>query len=407
MSPSGFRESSTGKYGHYNIPSRFGTPNKSSSSPQIPSDAFIGEYHKAMNHQRHAFDSERVMWNIERTELVEKIADLEVLLRQYQPLPNAQQSASAGMTASSSGSPTLGSYPRRSKEHSLNEFRRGVGVKSENKPTRVFSDSTTYGHNHPKRHPNIAANLPSSELAKTWSEGLKLSVSPRRSTTVEPNSQKLYDGITFKSTTAGSKESTPPKNSSAGSVSSSRESLGRLQLPTVHEVPKVASPIAEENLTLHAGHTPLARTVPGLDGTTSALDSDLPTPALEPERPPFEPCTSFTKVPSERADSYFPLPAEEPDSGRASQNVATSAHAQHDPELQGPLGLTNEPSSDNEFLSQLDSKLKQAANSPTPPMAAQAQQIEGYDEIDPEPELRIKKSMNFGSQLGGSFGPRQ
>ncbi|KAL8899944.1 MAG: hypothetical protein Q9207_005934 [Kuettlingeria erythrocarpa] len=407
MSPSGFREFSTGKYGHYHVPSRSGTPNKFSSSPHIPPDAFIGEYHKAMNHQRHAFDSERVMWNIERTELVEKIADLEKLLCQYQPLPDVQQSASAGVTASSSGSPTLGSYPRRSREHSINEFRRGVGVKSENKPTRVFSDSTTYAHNHPKRHPNIAANLPSFELANSWSEGLKVSVSPRRSTTVDPNSQKLYDGIAFKSTTAGSKESTPPKNLSAGSVPSSRESLGRLQLPTVHEVPKVASPIAEENLTLHAGHTPLARIVPGLDGTTSALDSDLPTPALEPERPLYEPRTSFTKVPSERADSYFPLPAEGPDSGSAGQDANTPAHTQQDPELQGPLGLTNERSSDNQFLSQLDSKLTQAAKLSTPPTAAQAQQIEGFDEMDPEPKLKIKKSMNFGSQLGGSFGPRQ
>ncbi|KAL8761524.1 MAG: hypothetical protein Q9184_002373 [Pyrenodesmia sp. 2 TL-2023] len=164
--------------------------------------------------------------------------------------------------------------------------------------------------------------------------------------------------------------------------------------------------MGEENLTLHAGHTPLARPVPGLDGTTSAIDSDLPTPTLESERPPIEPRTSFTKVPSERADSYFPLPADELDSGRASRELDTPADAQQDPELQGPLGLTNERSSDNRFLSQLDSKLTQAASSSNPPAAAGAQQIQGFNDTDPEPKLKIKKSMNFGSQLGGSFGPQ-
>lgn len=407
MSPSGFRERSTGKYGHYHIPRRLGTPNKWSSSPQIPPDAYISEYQKAMNHQRHAFDSERVMWNIERTELVEKIASLEELLCQYQGSPSVQKSASARMTASSSGSPTLGSYPRHSIEHSINEFRRGVGGQSENKPTRIFSDSTTYMHTNTKRHPNVAANLPASKPTRSWSEGLKESVSTQRSTTVKPDSQKHYDGITFKSTIAESTVPTPPKGSSAGSLPLVRESPGHLQLPTVHEVPVVASPIGEENLILHAGHTPLALTVPGLDGTTSAIDSDLPTPSLESERPPLEPPTSFTKVPSERAESYFPLPADELESGRASREVDTPAHAQQDPELQGPLGLTNERSSDNLFLSQLDSKLTQAASSSNPPMAARAQQIEGFDETDAEPKLKIKKSMNFGSQLGGSFGPRR
>ncbi|KAL8920401.1 MAG: hypothetical protein Q9208_006282 [Pyrenodesmia sp. 3 TL-2023] len=405
MSPSGFREKSTGKYGHYHIPRRLGTPNKWSSSPQIPPDAYISEYQKAMNHQRHAFDSERVMWNIERTELVEKIANLEELLSQYQGSPSAQQSASARITASSSGSPTLGSYPRRSIEHSINEFRRGVGGQSENKPTRIFSDSTTYMHTNPKRHPNVAANLPASRPTRSLSKGLKESVSAQRSTAVDPDSQKHYDGITFKSTIARSTEPTPPKGSSAGSLSLSRESPGHLQLPTVHEVPVVASPMGEENLTLHAGHTPLARPVPGLDGTTSAIESDLPTPTLESERPPLEPRSSFTKVPSERADSYFPLPADELDPRSAGAEVDTPADAQQDPELQGPLGLTNERSSDNRFLSELDSKLTQAASSSNPPAAAGAQQMEGSIETDPEPKLKIKKSMNFGSQLGGSFGP--
>ncbi|KAI4142874.1 MAG: hypothetical protein L6R39_004789 [Caloplaca ligustica] len=373
-----------------------GSPLQSSTSQQVASEGYIQQYQSVLDHQRRAFDSERAMWNMERAGLVQKIATLEASLRQHQASTRGSLSASTKIPMTSSGSPRLGSFPgaygpRHATQSSGNEFWRGAGGRSDARPTRTFSESATFTHTNLDRLPGIAENLPPAKSGGSLSESLKLATRGIGG----PDSQKRYDGIIFKSTLTGSAEPTGTKSGATGSLSSSRESPRHLQLPTVHEVDTSTN---EDNLTKDAGHTPLARTVPGLDGTTSAADSDLPTPTTEREQPPFEPRASVAKVPSERSDSYFPPP---PDDG------------DHDPELQGQLGLKND-GSDNQFLSELDSKLAQAAGTPAPPSAAQApanligasrEDGEALHAVEPEPRLRIKRSMNFGSQLGGRFKP--
>ncbi|KAL8938499.1 MAG: hypothetical protein Q9216_003859 [Gyalolechia sp. 2 TL-2023] len=362
-------------------PRIFQSPPRMSRSPQIASKAYTDQFQKTLFDQRKAFDSERAMWDIERADLMETIAALQTSLRQYQP--------------SRFDSSRLGSYPgasggRQATSSSGNEIWRGTGGKSAAQSTRYLPGSDTH-----HAFPSTAENLPP---GRSLSENITRSALVHRPSSLGPDAQKHFDGITFKSppTTIqgglGSRASATSTHPLSSSHSSSRESPRGLKLPSVEEEP--------DNLTRHAGHTPLARTVPGLDGTTSAIDSDLPTPLhTEQERPPIEPRASIAKIPSERSDSYFPEPADEFD---------------QDPELQGQLSLKNNASDDSRFLSELNSKLAQAAESSTSasshqatkPKESFAHEDEIFDQPEPEPRLRIKRSLNFGSQLGGNFGPQ-
>lgn len=419
MSPTGSRKTSTeSSPSHFSNPYALGSPPRISTSPQVASKAYIDHYHTAFNHQRRAHESERVMWNIERTGLVEKIAALEALLRQQRVPSSGRRSASAKLPTSSSGPPKVGSFPgpieaRNAIEGSGNEFWRGAPGKHEPQPARTLLESATYLQTNADRIPSIAENLPPSKLGRSLSESLKQSARGIG----RPDTQKHYDGILFKSTSIPSAHpsglKTTKSGPSSGSLSSSRDSPGHLQLSIVHEVPDIAAS-TPDNLTKHAGHTPVARTIPGLDGTTSAIENDLLTPTMEQERPPIEPRTSTAKIPSERSDSYFPAPADDFDHGDGCQDTGTSSQGQQDPELQGQLGLKNDLSSDNSFLSELDSKLANAAQSSSLPASANApanskggvEDVEGFDQPEPEPKLIIKRSMNFGSQMGAGFGPQ-
>ncbi|KAI4088108.1 MAG: hypothetical protein LQ344_006288 [Seirophora lacunosa] len=421
QSPSGSRISSADStHDRFKDPYAIGSPPRKPNSPQMAPKSYIHEYQRAFDHQRQAFDSERVMWNIERAGLLEKIAALETSLRLHDGSPSSRRPMSTNIPVPASGSPKSRSSSgpqgaRYISQSTGNEFWRGTVAKGAAQPIRAFPESATYTQSNTDRLSTVTENTPPAK------PGISLSESLRESTrgVSDPTIEKHYDGITFKTTSSSSakpKENTPINSSTfAGSLSSTRESPGNLQMPTVHEEPfPVAKPSHDrvDNLIKDAGHTPLARYVPGLDGTTSALDSDLPTPASEQERPPLEPRASMAKVPSERADSYFPPPEDNSDHGKGVQEFDAMSFREHDPELQGLLGLKNERSPDNRFLNELDSKLAQVAESPTPPTAAQApanrasrEEVEGFDQPEPEPKLRIKRSMNFGSQLGGAFRP--
>ena len=118
----------------------------------------------------------------------------------------------------------------------------------------------------------------------------------------------------------------------------------------------------------------------------------------EAERPPLEPQPTRVRLPSERSDSHFP--------------AAEITPSDADPELNGPLGLTNDKSEDDQFLNELDSKLQAAASkslqTPTVADASESGSSERGDEKDfqqpeHEPKLRMKRSMNFGSAFGAKY----
>ncbi|KAL8700599.1 MAG: hypothetical protein Q9201_005363 [Fulgogasparrea decipioides] len=373
------------------------SPPNTTSSPLVASETYVEHYRDAMNQQRQAFNSERALWEVERTELLEKIAALEESLCRHQGFPRDARSTSADTLKHGStrfGNPYTGNKITPTSGIPGCEFWRGAGGKIGTQPTRTFSESSTCKHSGQDRLPVIAENVSPIKARRTLSESIEQSTSIHKPSIPSLDTHKNYDGINFKSvatsTTNSSECSSVQPGACTDPLSSPRETSRRLQLPSVGDI--------LDNLTKDAGHTPLARTTYGLDGTTSVIDSDLPTPIQpEQERPPFEPHSSFLKRPAERSDSYFPPPADEGD---------------QDPELREPLSLRNDGSNNTEFLSKLDSKLLRAAQSSTPPTAvsasevsndAYATEIEGFVQPEQEPKLRIKRSMNFGSQLGGRF----
>lgn len=107
---------------------------------------------------------------------------------------------------------------------------------------------------------------------------------------------------------------------------------------------------------------------------------------MEEEEAPLAPVV--TKQPMENGDSYFPV-----------------IDVDEDPALTGPLTLQNNEGADKSFLLQLDQKLldeaKKAIGSSfiTEDQADSEDHITG-DDNEPDPELKLKPSTNFGVAFG-------
>ncbi|KAL8792482.1 MAG: hypothetical protein Q9195_004938 [Heterodermia aff. obscurata] len=314
------------------------TTSKASSLSQPASARYVREFHALLEHQREVFDKERALWEIERSDLHDQILLLQKSLREF------QNGSSSQATSPVSGSRYVGSGK---------EFWRGTGGKGDTQPTRTFS-SPEQSNGNAKRLASISEHP-----------------SPHRST--------AFDGINFRQ--AGHAPSIATEVAGSQSPSPSRIANGKLRLSTFQLAPPTDYVIE------HAGHTPLVRDLADdTDGTSSAVSNRAATPAeIQEEKPSVEPHAPSIKPPSERSDSYF---------------TGILAETLEDPAMSGPLGLGDDNTSeDKSFLNQVNMKLKEAAG-----------QVQNNTEepdilVDPpesEPRLRIKRSMNFGSQLGGS-----
>ncbi len=333
-----------------------------------------------MDRQRQAFDEERALWNIERTELHEKIVQLEAILRRSRgkssievSSPTKKNGLATGMTWSLPG-------PDNPMTDSGDEFWRGAGGKSDAQPTRTFSDSSAQSARAGERLPSIAEDAIAQRSERSISNGSNTDATVRKQSGGKLDQD--IDGITFKS------------SSTAPAV---LKDLIALQLPSPKRPPARHSPgsiplpssqlrESRDPYTKDAGHTPLVRRSSAVSGAGS---SDPPSPMRpETERPPLEPRTSTARIPSERSNSYFP---EAPD-------------IDEDPEMKKPLALQNDEAEDNGFLHELDSKLEVAKSENLEPTVVH--EIEKADAViyqpEPEPKLRMKRSMNFGSQFGAS-----
>jgi len=72
-------------------------------------------------------------------------------------------------------------------------------------------------------------------------------------------------------------------------------------------------------------------------------------------------------------------------------------------ELKEPLTLHNDVAEDNSFLHELNSKLEVAKLENLEPTVVHLEKaVTAVDQPEQEPKLRIKRSMNFGSQFGSS-----
>ena len=362
-----------------------------------------------MERQRQTFEEERALWNIERTELHEKIAQLESSLRKHRPISSCQTSSSFDKSVSSfqSHSSFLGILSNNGSSHTSatttgDEVWRGP--KSDVKPTRTFSDPTTQFS-----RPGGRSRMPS--IAEDTTCGQKdssnVQIGLHKPSVSGAAIDKNLDGINFKPSTlsqVSTKKVMTPQSPSPRTSSPSRLSPRTIQLPPS----KLEAPV--DPYTKDAGHTPLARhAYCSTDGASSDGDGTTPT-QQEMERPPLEPHASRVKLPSERSDSYFPIAEEESQDENHDPRDKEDKSRDEDPELKGPLGLgngKNEDEEDKHFLNELDLKLLQAARSDAPSPSAIDLGSEGslehgkdFEQPEHEPKLRIKKSMNFGSAFG-------
>lgn len=397
------------------------SPLRLSGSPQVASARYVKQFQALMEHQRQVFDEERALWNTERTELHEKIAQLEGSLRRYQAISSSQVSSPIHRSNGTSQSDSS-FWSFRGKDMSNHTSASSTGdeiwrgPKPDVQPTRTFSDPTTQS-----TKPGARDRLPS--IAEDTTCGCKDSLDSQpgfhKPSVSGAEMDKNLDGINFKSSTLSPvpfKKVMTPQSPSPLTYSPSRLSPRTMQLPSFD----LEAPL--DPYTKDAGHTPLARrTYFDADGTSNEGDGETPTQP-EVERPPLEPHVSFARIPSERSNSYFPVVEEdsqaEKDKSRDggekyrdekdSSSEGQDESRDEDPELKGPLGLDNSPLEDNKFLNELDSKLLQASRSAafSPPNVSSDKSDhhdndgKDFEPLEQEPKLRIKRSMNFGSAFG-------
>ena len=357
-----------------------------------------------MERQRKVHSEERDLWHIERKELEEKIVKLEVSLQRYQAISSSQATSpidKSGSAANSSFWTLLGTGGSRGTSTSSTGDEVWRGPKIDVQPTRTFSGSLTQPHKSGDRLPSIAENAHARNRKEISEHSTDKQGAPHKPSINGADIDKNLDGITFKTGRLAPgvvKNIMTPQSPSPVPASPSKVS------PVTMSLLSNALEAPEDILTKDAGHTPLARRSYFNNDGPGSTDAETPTQP-ELERPPLEPHTTAVKLPSERSDSYFPPVPDEPE-----------PIGNEDPELKGPLGLTNDASADNKFLSALDSKLEQAAksslNSLDSPAVAGASSntnsdhgggdddVPEFEQPDHEPRLRIKRSINFGSAFG-------
>ncbi|KAK5282058.1 hypothetical protein LTR20_001026 [Exophiala xenobiotica] len=374
---------------------------------EVDITAYIEQCRLLNTQLREAHDCERRAWDIERTALKARIAELERKLnRNFKP--------------------SMTNTTNRAKARSSSDSNSGVhpvwqGPEIHAPATRVFSHEDTSSH-----LPSISENEPLPPLSKE--------ISPTTQKEVEnvpvPVEQvdKSLDGITLKSaalTSSFDTGITSPQFASPLHTPSPqpprRPPEGLLQV----DVKSLLSPL-DEKLKRHAGHTPMAFDGTLSSGTGSAANltprQEKPVEPAPTKRPPLQP--------SENSESYFsfssaandPVMADgEPLAEEVDSNPQHEAY--EDPALKGPLMLDPGAKSEsaNVFLERVDamlseeaavrsryeSALSEGSEDKKPAEVAKAadvaEEAPARDADDDGPRLKIKNSMNFGSAWGGDM----
>lgn len=291
------------------------------------------------DHHRN-FVAHKKQWEKERSDMLRTITKLGEQIRKYHiPLPNVHKSVLAEYEISPASTQT--SSPRECADgqaRSTSGTQSITALAAPNSPKAVADPLTS-----------VIENIP-----PTSGKRFDASYHEAKSTYQFSHSfrtLKLSDTAPSKTAASslGSRSAQSPRSTAPSSFSQDSPSTP-VQTPAwLDGIPQVT----QENMVKHAGHTPMARTGFGLDGTFNAIGSDKPIPETQREQV-IEPLPS-AKPPSERSDSYFP-----------------QGPADDDPELQKPLSLANEDSGRREFMSQLQSKLEEAAVNSTPPAVVEA-----------------------------------
>lgn len=270
--------------------------------------------------------------------------------------------------------------PEKSYVSTGDEVWRGSGEKGSSGPTKPSLDTPFNPSNGEGRLRSIEGNASSEKSKAPFVMGTGISV---------PEKDKDFEGINFKENIRA-----PPIAESL--MASHSATPLRFQSPTrgiLTEGAKPSSLLAAppDLFSKDAGHKPRASQV-DLKMDSSAVSSSLATPIhTDPEKSPREPHPSAVKITSEQV--YKQVPSD----GNGG-----------DPELKGPLGLKNNNLEDKIFLRELDTKLLEAAKSITVEEPVKSKKDNSRDDVgfhqpEPEPELQLKPSMNFGSPFGAPY----
>ncbi|EKV12538.1 Zonadhesin [Penicillium digitatum] len=350
--------------------------------------SYIDQSHALLQKQQLNFDTERELfaqerrlWEKERALLRSKIAELEVYVKSQGNRTNQLGSEGAKLVLAGGIS-----------QYSTNGIAAQVweGTSPGYRPTRVFFDHESPDHNY--RSPiSESGNLPSLDRALSpHSRPVDPSGAPVSQPVPIEKLDSTLDGITLKSTALPpavvARVITPPSPSPlVTSPGSAPATAARPLMEHRHSLKLKLSELGppDENLLRHAGHTPMAI----IDADDSRRSTQDGTP-LEVEEAPLA-LVAHVHQPAETEISYFP---DLPD----------------DPALKGPLGLINDEERDSNFLSELDQKLLVQAKNILGSSVESADPNETDSESefprqgDEEPEIKFKKSTNFGTAFGTS-----
>ncbi|KAL4887818.1 hypothetical protein BDV59DRAFT_162291 [Aspergillus ambiguus] len=346
--------------------------------------------------ERALFAQERGLWVHERHVLLARITELESLERDH-----GRTSSGRGSNVTSA-SHTGASAPKRSisfqlpfgaphsttspDNRSTTTAQVWEGSSPGSRPTRVFTDTEKSDQQNlsiPEQGGHagtLAVSPPSLDAALSpKSHAVDSTANASVSVPIERLDSKL-DGITLKSSALPpeivARVMTPPSPlsretspSSASHKAMERRNSLKLKLSDLGP--------PETNLVRDAGHTPMVcidrdEETAQLSPKEGALDADEPLALAAPRQP------------AENSDSYF---ADLPD----------------DPALKGPLSLLNEEDHDSEFLKELNQKLLDEARQAVGRSGGEElpeDETAASNQAEPEPEIKFKKTTNFGTAFG-------
>jgi hypothetical protein len=332
--------------------------------------------------ERELFAQERQLWEKERALLRSKIAELEELVRGQGSRTNQLGSEAAKLVLAGGIS-----------QYNANRFAAQVweGTSPGSRPTRVFSDHESPDQSYLSPITENG-NPPSLDRALSpQSRQVDPSAAPSQPVPIEKLDSTL-DGITLKSTALPpavvARVMTPPSPSPLVTPPDTAPSTAAR--PPVEHRNSLKLKLSElgppnENLLRHAGHTPMA--IIDVDDSRRSTQEGTPLEVVsQVEEAPFAPVATNVHQPSENEISYFPDVPE-------------------DPALTGPLGLINNEEHDSNFLNELDQKLLDQAQN----ILGSSVESADPNETDPEsefpreeeePEIKFKKSTNFGTAFG-------
>ena len=424
----------------------------SHASPSITSTSLINPYTQQLNsfiaNQRKLHDEERALWDLERTDLHTEIERLEAVVRRYRSHYGSTESSVSSTLQSQqriSSSSTLYSSVPPTRNISANSISIGDAEPwrgPEAGPAkRTFSDvsftsTSTKAASLPTNEPRRLSSIDEDPTSRSSTDQQTHHKSSIDGAQIDP----ALDGIMFKPTVLNPPAITllaagvsnlstdsPSPTTLSPTATSSRPTPLDLSPNTLSSPSRPSQPTPQITLnpdsfiTKDAGHTPLpSKNLLDPIGGSPNSQSEQSTPlTADFMLPPRVPRGSIAPPILYRGRKGSRWPGAE----------GFDEDDDEDPSLTGPLGLLGDDG-DHKFLSELNERLETAARSreasPSPlfsPMggfrlegpgekregsegtkAVKSEvQADGLDQSEEEPRLKIKRSMNFGSQLGGKL----